>query len=162
MKRGAIISIALIGLMASMPCSGQDGKFKALFITKFAEYIEWPDASKDVTIGVVGKSPVFDELSAFAAKKTNLSVITISSPAEVAKCRIIFLPESQNVQIAGYKTAIGTRSILLVSEEGSLVGIGSDIGFFTAAGKVQFQLSEPNIKQKNLVVSAKLRALANQ
>jgi hypothetical protein len=160
-RRILIIAITLMGLMACLSSSAQESKFKALFISKFAEYIEWPDGSKDVTIGVVGKSPVFDELSAFASKKSNITVIVINSPTEVTKCRILFLPETQNVQVGNYKAAIGTRSILLVSEERSLVGIGSDIGFFTESGKVQFKLSEPNIKQKSMIVSAKLLSLAN-
>lgn len=162
MKRSILITGALlVGLLSSLATNAQESKFKALFIYKFAEYIEWPDGSKDITIGVAGKSDVFDELSTFAASKTNVNVIKISSPSEVSKCKILFLPDSQNASASGYKAAIGSKSILVVSDEKSLVGPGSDIGFFTEGGKLRFQLSESNIKQKKMIPSSKLLALAN-
>jgi hypothetical protein len=162
MKRTFLISsVLLVGLLASISSNAQESKFKALFIYKFAEYIEWPDGSKDVTIGVAGKSDVYDELATFAASKANVTVIKINSPSEVSKCKILFLPDSQNAAAGGYKSAVGSKSILIVSDEKSLVGPGSDIGFFTEGGKLRFQLSESNIKQKKMVPSSKLLALAN-
>ena len=162
MKRTILItSLLFVGLLSSISTNAQESKFKALFIYKFAEYIEWPGGSKDITIGVAGKTDVYDELSAFAASKSNITVIKIGAPAEVSKCQILFLPESQNAMAGAYKNSVGSKSILIVSDEKSLVGPGSDIGFFTEGGKLRFKLSESNIKQKSMVASSKLLALAN-
>lgn len=162
MKRTILLtSVAIMGLLFSISANAQESKFKALFIYKFAEYIEWPGGSKDITIGVAGRTDVFDELSAFAASKSNITVIKIGSPAEVTKCQILFLPDSQNAMAGAYKSAVSSKSILIVSDEKSLVGPGSDIGFFTEGGKLRFKISESNIKQKNMIASSKLLALAN-
>ena len=159
MKMMKTILIGIILMGHALASSAQEAKFKALFIGKFAEYISWPDGSKNVTIGVVGSTPVYDELVKYAGSKSTLNVIQLKSTGEVSKCKIVFIPETSNASIGGYKDAIGNSSILLVADEESVVGIGSDISFYLEGNKLRFVVSEANIKKKNMSADSKLLAL---
>lgn len=149
----------VIAIFGANDAFAQESKFKALFIYKFAEYVEWPSGERNVTVGVVGKSDVFTELSKFAASKGNIEVISISGPSDVDKCEIIFVPLSQDSEVKSYKSAIAGKSILLVSENSNFTGKGSDIGFYLESGKLRFLISEKDILAKKMTPSNKLMAL---
>ncbi|SMD32363.1 protein of unknown function [Reichenbachiella faecimaris] len=161
MKHNKIVfGLALIlGILSSFQSQAQESKFKALFIYKFAEYIEWPSGKKNVTVGVAGKSDVSKELSNFAASKGNMTVLDIAGPGDVNKCDIVFLPKSIDNQVSAYNSAIGGKSVLVVSENSDLTGKGSDIGFYLESGKLRFLISEKSIRDKKMIPSSKLLAL---
>ena len=161
MKQNKIIFglVLFLGLALTNQCHAQESKFKALFIYKFAEYIEWPSGKKNVTVGMAGKSGVSKELSNFAASKGNMTVLDIGGPSDTGKCDIIFLPNSEGSKIADYNSAIGGKSILVVSENSELTGKGSDIGFYLESGKLRFLIDEKSIRNKKMTPSSKLLAL---
>lgn len=137
----------------------QESKFKALFIYKFAEYIEWPSGKKNITVGIAGKTGVTKELSTFAASKGNMTVLDIAGPSDSGKCDIVFLPNSEDAKVGDYNTAIGSKSILVVSDNSDLTGKGSDIGFYLESGKLRFLIDEKSIRNKKMTPSSKLLAL---
>lgn len=161
MKQNKIIfGLALfLTLVLSHQSQAQESKFKALFIYKFAEYIEWPSGKKNVTVGIAGKSGVSKELSNFAASKGNMTVLDIAGPNEAGKCDIIFLPNSEDSELSAYNSAIGSKSVLVVSENSDLTGKGSDIGFYLESGKLRFLIDEKSIRNKKMIPSSKLLAL---
>lgn len=151
--------ILTLSILSSFYSHAQESKFKALFIYKFAEYIEWPSGKKNITVGMAGKSDVSQELSNFAASKGNMTVLNINGPSDVDKCDIVFLPTSMDNQIGAYNSAIGSKSILVVSENSDYTGKGSDIGFYLESGKLRFLISEKSIRDKKMTPSSKLLAL---
>lgn len=153
------LTFTLIVIGFSSRSHAQEAKFKALFIYKFYEYIEWPGGKDKVVVGVVGKSEVYTNLQKFAAAKSDISVISINSPSETSKCDILFIPRSSKGLISTYATAIGTKSILLVTNMRSLVGDMADIGFYSENGKLRFAISEGKIKGKKMLPSSKLLSL---
>ena len=76
-------------MITSLSSSAQESKFKALFIYKFSQYVEWPDGSKEVTIGVVGKTDVHKERFIFLrARIKELNRIVDGASACVAAAAI--------------------------------------------------------------------------
>jgi hypothetical protein len=75
----------------------QDEKFQAIFLYKFIENINWPDARKNLVVGIVGQTYVQDELEKILQSRNNstISVKKITS-AEEATCDITLLPKKQN------------------------------------------------------------------
>lgn len=161
MKQSKIIFglVLFLALVISNQSHAQESKFKALFIYKFAEYIEWPSGKRNVTVGMAGKTGVSKELSNFAASKGNMTVLDISGPGDSGKCDIIFLPNSEGSKIADYNSAIAGKSVLVVSENSKLTGKGSDIGFYVEGGKLRFLIDEKSIRNKKMTPSSKLLAL---
>lgn len=157
-KITATIAISF-SLMLAYPSLGQESKFKALFIYKFAEYIEWPNSPSKIVVGIAGKSDVYNQLSTFAASKDNLEVKTISSSSESKTCNIVFLPSAQSSKLSSYVSTIGKNSILVVSENGKLARQGADIGFYLDQGKLRFLINKNSIESKKMVPSSKLLTL---
>ena len=56
----SLYALLLLIFNVSLETMAQESKFKALFISKFAEYIEWPSGSKNVTVGIVDDSDIFN------------------------------------------------------------------------------------------------------
>lgn len=159
-QKKIVLGLILMTSMAwSIQSQAQESKFKALFIYKFAEYIEWPSGKQHITVGIAAKTDVSTELSNFAASKGNMTVLNISGPAEANKCDIVFLPKSVDREASAYSSAIGNKSILVVSENSDLTGKSSDIGFYLESGKLRFLISEKSIRDKKMIPSSKLLAL---
>lgn len=156
--RKIIISIIVILMVASL-AHAQESKFKALFIYKFSQYITWPSGGNQVTIGVLGDSPVYNELAKIAQSKSDLSIMKLSSLNKLSQCQIIYLPGSRSKSAASIQSQIGSKSILLVADDKSTTGNGSDIGFFLQGGKLRFLIHERGIRKKRMIPNSKLLAL---
>lgn len=158
-KTLVIMTILLSGVFASQDSFAQESKFKALFIYKFAEYVQWPGSPSTLTVGIVGSTDVSEKLSSFAATKGGMEVIPINSASDAAKCHMLYVPDSEDKNISLYTNFISKKSILLVADNSSRVGRGADIGFYMEAGKLRFKIDKQNIESKKLVPSSKLLAL---
>ncbi|PIB34331.1 hypothetical protein BFP72_02285 [Reichenbachiella sp. 5M10] len=157
-------SLIILGLLLSTVCfsfqsQAQESKFKALFIYKFAEYVQWPSAPSTLTVGIVGNTDVQEKLASFAASKGGMTVISIKSASDAAKCHMLYVPSSEEKNLSLYTSFIDKKSILLVSDNSSKVGRGADIGFFLEDGKLRFKIDKQNIEAKKMIPSSKLLAL---
>ncbi|MGL1888798.1 MAG: YfiR family protein [Reichenbachiella sp.] len=158
MKKFIIATILLVTSLTFF-ASAQESKFKALFIYKFAEYVEWPSNPSTLTVGIIGSTDVFKELSSFAANKGGMEVIKINSASEASKCNMIFIPSSESGTIDQFQSSTASKSILVVADDSSLVTKGADIGFFMDAGKLRFKINKNSIESKNMIPSSKLLQL---
>ncbi|MCV9389334.1 YfiR family protein [Reichenbachiella ulvae] len=154
-----IITFLLSAVCVSQQAFAQESKFKALFIYKFSEYVQWPTNPGTLTVGIVGSTDVKEKLASFAATKGGIEVISINSASDAAKCHMLYVPSSEDKNLSLYTNFIAKKSILLVSDNSSKVGNGADIGFFLEGGKLRFKIDKQNIESKKMVPSSKLLAL---
>ena len=144
----------------------QNYKMHSVFIFSFTRYIQWPDAYNvgDFEILVLGDSPIVDELKAMAqAKKVGdrtIKVTKISSPSEIRKCNILFIPAAKSSEISEVLTKVTSQSILVVTEEPGLGAKGSNVNFITKDGKLAFELNQGAASKQGLRVSNELSRLA--
>lgn len=141
--------------------SAQEAKFKALFLVKFAQYIEWPDGNDKITIGVSGDTEVLNELKKFADKTINIETLFVKTPEQTQKCQILFVASSTGKAVTTLANSIGNNSTLVVSDSGMKVGQGADIGFFLEGDRLRFRFSQSGIESKKMVASSKLLALGH-
>ncbi len=158
-RKQLLLILAVLCLSVGHFANAQEAKFKALFIMKFAQYIEWPQGNNSLVIGVLGNSPIAPELEKFATQTINIKVVTVKSTDEASKCNILFIPETKSKQLGEMVSAIGGGSTLLVMENDSGVGKGADIGFYIEESKLRFLISKKDIETKKMVPSSKLLAL---
>lgn len=164
MKR-YLIAVIFLAFVFS-PCLAQNYKMHTVFIFSFTRYIQWPSAynSGEFEIIVLGDSPIVEELKAMAqAKKVgerNIKVTRISSPAEIRKCNILFVPATQSAQISEVLSKVTSQSILVVTEEPGLGAKGSNVNFITKDGKLAFELNQDAATRQGLKVSNELSRLA--
>jgi YfiR/HmsC-like len=159
-------SIALLVALSLAPAFAQNYRMHSVFIYSFTRYVQWPDAYNqgDFEILVLGDSPILDELRAMAqAKKVGdrtIKVTKITSPAEIRKCNMLFVPMEKSDQIDNVIGKVNTQSILIVTEEKGLAAKGSDINFIVKDGKLAFELNQASMNRQGLKVSNELTRLA--
>ncbi len=142
-----------------------NAKIKALYMYNFAKYIEWPSSYKtgDFVIGVVGETPVYQNLQAMAKVKKvfnqSIKIVKYSSASEVQKCHMLLLPTAMTSKVSECSSKIKASSTLLVTEKPG-VGTRSGINFVVVNQKQKFELNKGNISSHNLTVSGNLLKLA--
>ncbi len=158
MQRKLLI-VSLFALLSTQFVNAQEAKFKALFLMKFCEYIEWPNGNSNLVIGVMGGNDVNGELQAFAAQKSNVQVVDVKTSEDAAKCNIVFVAGNMSKNVSSVAQTIGKNSTLLVADDDKKVKEGADIGFYLEDNKLRFVIKKANIESKNMLPSSKLLAL---
>jgi hypothetical protein len=126
----------------------------------------WPDDYNqgDFEILVLGDTPLMEELRLLAqAKKVgdrSIKITKISSPAEIRKCNILFVPASHSALLNDVVTKINNQPILIITEEPGLGMKGSHINFIMKDGKLAFELNQAAANKHNLKISNALMGMA--
>lgn len=157
--------LVFLFLIFSFPAKGQDEKFKAIFIYNFTKYIEWPSKSTGGTfiICVLGSDAIIAELEGIAGKKMvgpmKIFVKKVNSPAEIGQCHIVYIPQSKSSQITQVVDKLKGQNVLIISDKQSGCSMGSGMNFINKSGKINFEVSKPNIEKEGLKVSSELLSL---
>ena len=152
------IALLIIGIVVmNGTCLAQESMFKALFISKFAEYVQWPNDPAKIVVGLAGNSEVYDHLA--KENREYMEVKEISNASESKTCNIIFVSNSSSNQITSFINSINGSSVLIVTENGDLVKEGADIGFYQEQGKLRFMIVKSSIESKKMTPSTKLLEL---
>jgi hypothetical protein len=145
---------------------------KAAFLYSFGRYVEWPeslfsDKESPFVIGVYGKNPFGEVLERIAKTRTiqgrRIEVKIIDSIDGLADCQLIFIP--QNVSVEQQRKIVdkvkGTP-LLLVGETAKFAEIGGDVNFFMEGDHVRFEINVDTLRNKKLLIDAKLLSLAKK
>ncbi|HEV8082997.1 MAG TPA: YfiR family protein [Chitinophagaceae bacterium] len=170
-KRYLFLSIAMIfiGCMNNYAMAQEfNYKVNAMYIYYFTKYINWPDHSGSafLTIGVLGDSPVTDQLKIIIAGKKPGSVpiiIKIIEISEVTKCQIIVVSKSQSSITNQVQEATRNLPILIVTEKRGLVKKGANICIYIDDEdnfKTKFEISKKNMQARKLKVANELLKIA--
>ena len=139
---------------------------QANIIYRFTKYIDWPDYKKsgDFIIGIVGDSPLYNELKSFLVNKTvgNQKIVLrrFSSSLSVYNSHILFISEDADRSLRKIVTATRGSSVLLVSEGEGLIRKGSCINFSVIDEHLGLEINKNNIEQRNLNIASELLSLA--
>ncbi|MGL4597766.1 MAG: YfiR family protein, partial [Bacteroidia bacterium] len=121
---------------------------KSVFISTFAKNVIWPDnyLGPKFIIGVVGDSPLFAEMKKSLEGKTmNGKIIEVRkfTSANVVPVHILFIAHSEIGNFQKIKNTLGSKPVLLVTEEGEKGYAGAHINFYLDENKVQYSLNKP-------------------
>lgn len=139
-----------------------DYAVQANIIYRFTKYTDCPENSKngDFVIGVVGDSPLTEELKSFLANKLagtrKIVIKKFSSSAGSYNCQILFISEGESNSLK--KIAIRTAGIpiLLVSESDGLALQGACINFKNVSDHLKLEINKNNIEWRNLNIASEL------
>jgi hypothetical protein len=166
--RKSVLLVLFILLAKFGIAQSQSYKLHTVFIYSFTRYVIWPEEYNhgDFEILVLGESPIVDELMGMAqAKKVGdraIKVKKISSPAEIKKCNILFVPASKSSQLVEVVAKVNNQPILIITEEPGSGAKGSDINFVLKDGKLAFELNQSAVEKQNLKIANELSRLAIQ
>jgi hypothetical protein len=167
-KKIVIILVSLLILSSGFKTGLVDtnSKMKAIFIMNFTKLIEWPASYREgnFVVGVVGESPLFNELSKMATTKKvanqSLQIKKYSSFADIDDCHILYVSQGKSDGIADILKKVKSNSTLIVTEEQGLVDKGAGINFIIKDNRQKFELNKKNVEKYKLKVSSNLEALA--
>lgn len=137
----------------------------ANIVYRFTKYINWPDDKKsgDFVIGVVGNSPLYDELKSYVVNKRvgNQKIILrrFSTSAKAYNCHILFISEDAERNLKKIVSTTEGTPTLLVSEGNELTQKGSCINFNVEDEHLKLEMNKINIEERNLNVASELMSL---
>jgi hypothetical protein len=135
-------------------------KVHALFLYKFTQYIEWPAANGNYVIGVVGNSPILEELQTLANTRKNLTIKKLTASSDMSGCQLIFVSENSSSSLVSIAGKVSGKPVLVISETGSGAKKGAGINFVRVDDKMKFELNKGTVERQGLKVSGDLLTLS--
>ncbi len=143
----------------------QEAKFKALFMYNFTKYIEWPAQKQhgDFVIGVLGNSPIIQELEIIAQKKkvgTQTIVIRqVESLSEMAACHILYIPEGRSGRAEEVANSCSGKGVVLITDKPGLGKTIAGLNYIYISGKQSFEINKTNLEKQGMKVNSVLLSL---
>jgi hypothetical protein len=172
---GLVVAIACVaGAMAWRPAAAQgapaasETEVKAAFLLKFADFVDWPAdtfARPDdpLVIGVVTDDAVAGILeqltSVRRAEGRPVLVRRLPDTGPFDGVHILLLGRRAEPRLRDVIASAG-GPVLVVTQQPGALRLGSVINFSTEGGRVRFAVSLPSAESRNLKLSARLLAVA--
>jgi hypothetical protein len=145
---------------------------KAAFLYSFGRYIQWPGSAfppqEDAfVICLFGEDPFGDILNVISKTKTiqghRIVVQTMSSIKALTHCHILFIPRTIQPELQfQIINELQDLPILVVGESPGFVKHGGCVNFYMDGDQVRFEINSDSIRQKKLIVDAKLLNLGKR
>jgi hypothetical protein len=140
---------------------------QASYIYNIAKLVEWKDPSLKTgpfIISVLGSSNLYQELvkkySAKSIGKQAIEVRKLARSAEIDKCHILFVGQSELSLLPAILKGIEKQSTLLITEYPDALEDGSIVNFVRVNNTVKYEISVVNARKHKLEVGSTLVQLA--
>jgi len=145
-----------------------DAEVKAVFLPRFARYVEWPAAAvpaagAPLQLCVIGRDPFGHMLDQAAASEQidghSVAVRRIPSSERAGGCHLAFIQGTAPRETARLLLALRNQPVLTVTDARA----GPDRGmihFAVIGGRVRFFIDEAAAAERGLAISSRLLALA--
>jgi hypothetical protein len=160
-----LAGLALLSLSKIYAQRETDYKIQANIIYRFTKYVDWPINKKngDFIIGIVGESPLYDDLKTLCANKTvgnqKIVVMKMSSSANSYSCHMLFISEEESGSLKKIDRLTTGVPILIISESDGLAHKGSCINFITVDERLKLEINKSNVEQRSLHIASELLEL---
>jgi YfiR/HmsC-like len=137
----------------------------ANIIYHFTKYIDWPENKKsgDFIIGVIGDSPLYDELNKNIANKMvgfqRIVIKKISPSVAFFNCHILFIADEESGSMKKIVSRTEGTSVLLVTETEGLAQQGGCINFCIVSDHLKLEINKTNIGLRGLSIASELLKL---
>jgi hypothetical protein len=166
-RRLGLVVLLVLGASAAFADGAKESEVKAAFLYNFTKFVEWPaeslpDDDSPIVIGVLGKSPIGDELAkAVQNRKVNqhpITIVQLDSLETATRVHVLFVPATAEALLGDLRE--WPRGVLAVGETEAFARIGT-IAFTKAGDKVRFQIDVSIAERGGLKISAQLQKLAS-
>lgn len=164
---GAALIVFSSGKVAQDGSVADEYTLKALFVYNFTKHIDWPPSTTTGSrflICVTGKSEIKEKLQSTLKGRRILDkpveIKEISRPEEADGAQIVYISKGRGENAQLFIDDLYNKSVLIITEEKNMIQKGSCINLIQKDGKLRFELSETNLRNKGLRVSNQLSGLA--
>ena len=167
MKKIAVFS--LFSLLSLGMALGQGEKpvheIHAAMIYNFMKYIQWPDdGGTEFIVGVLGEDNVYNTLKNFYDGKPKggkkYSIRKLNDISEATSCQVVYIGKNRSKDFDNVKNAIGSKSILTITDSSNLGKRGSCINFKVVDEKLKFEINQASMSGASLKVAGQLSSMA--
>lgn len=172
-----LVLVALLSVCGMGICRAQserpsdESQVKAAYLYKLAGYVEWPDGAlgnmdAPFMIGVLGADPIADELAQIVGgRKIHARPIVVrrlkagDGPDGLA---ILFVGKAETARIKPLQGSLQSHSVLVVTEDGGGIALGSIINFLLVDQRVRFEVALEPAEKRGLRLSSRMLAVAQK
>ncbi len=161
-----VLVLVVFTMTLSLRTMAQEDKYKALFLYKIMQNLEFPHGKivDKYRVGVVGNSKVFDYLVNMANNKeifgNPISIERYTSSSDMSDFCLIFLSHKNKNQFEDLHSEALDHSAVLIGESFGLGKKGAALNFVLKDGKIAFEMNTKTFARSNVKVSASLSELA--
>jgi hypothetical protein len=170
----ALLIIAAVLWCLSNPANGgaqtaTEYQLKAAYLFNFLKFVEWPDAPAGEVqtkwmIGIVGTSPIGDELSKLVENKNvlgrELQVKKFQTTDNLRGCNILFISDSEKKSLPAILASLRGSSVMTVADMDHFIESGGMVQFVVEDARVRISIDVGATGRARLKISSKLLALA--
>ncbi len=144
----------------------QVDRYKALFMYKFIQGMEWPagKVSSSYKVGVLGDYAVFSQLKTMtndrAVKGKPIEVTQYTPGTSISNFTMLYVAHSKRNLFEELQKQAVSGSTVLITETPGLAQKGSFINFKLDAGKLKFEMNRSSFGEANVRVNGALESLA--
>ena len=137
----------------------------ANIIYHFTKYIQWPEdlGTTEFVIGIVGDSPVLEELKKAVANKSiksqKIVVRQFQASQKSFNCKILFLSQEESGSLKKVIAKTAGSPVLLVTEDEGLARRGACINFIIVAERLKLEINKKNLELRGLGIASELLQL---
>ncbi|HWB93565.1 MAG TPA: YfiR family protein [Puia sp.] len=139
---------------------------EANIVYHFTKYIDWPnkDEPGDFVIGVIGNSPVFDEMVKLMGQRTaggkKITIKKFQPNSGSFVCHILFITEEAHSCLKTVAAQTAASAVLIVCEGAGLARKGAAIDLVLSDEHLKLEINKDNIERHKLQVASELLQLA--
>lgn len=142
---------------------------KAVFLYRFAGYVQWPAASANQTrfvVAVMGADDVAAQLERLLPDHPvhglPAEVHRIGALASLGDAQMLYVGPGFDGNLAALLARMRGRAVLVVTDRDGALESGSMVNFLLESGHVRFEVSLTAARQAGLAVSSALLAVAQR
>lgn len=145
-----VLPVSYAARAATPPEPPLEYQVKAVCVLNVARFVDWPqsvfkDASTPFVIGVLGDNPFGPLLEQAVNNETirhrKIVVRSITQAEAATGCQILFISRSERNNLPAIFQALGTASVLTISEIEGFSRNGGMLGLSLENSKIRFELS---------------------
>lgn len=152
----------------AQPSPMAEPKLKAAFLYNFARFTEWLpqdlQSGKAISICVLGRDDVYDELSAAVNGKSiddhPLAAKRLADLKNVEACQILFLATSRVKEFRAWQRLKNPDGILTVGDDNQYEHNGSVMNFVSKGDRIAFAVDLDALSKAHLKLNSKLLSMA--
>lgn len=143
-------------------------KLKAAYLYNFAKFIHWPEyvfvnKTSPLVIGVLGASPLYEELIPLAARTVRNRPITVEYFATldtVQHCHLLYISPSVSGSLQSVLKNLHSTPIITVGDDRAFAESGGTIQFVTKRGRLRFIVNLETAQANGIKIDSQLLSLA--
>lgn len=158
-----IVFLSLFVLQVTLHLQPQEYALKTAFIERFTRFTDWPesiiteDTTQSFVISVLGDNSFEDKLDIFSnskkIKQRKVEVRYINKISEIEGSHILFISESEEVNLSSILKYIENRPILTIGDTQGFAEQGVIINFYLEDDQVRFEINNEALNKTDLAIN---------